>query len=144
MTSESTTRVAVLAIVGLVAALVSKGFLLLVVWGHSALQEREDHGESRRQCCLYRLNLVDQALEDLDGNGSALPTDLASLGDVLHSYYSWRCWGDCLDDAWERSVIYRYPAKGSGMFSKLPYELYSAGPNGLDELGYGDDVSLNK
>lgn len=131
---------------GLVAALVGEALLFLVVWSHTALHKRADRVESEWQCCLYRLNRLDQVLEDLVVEGRPLPKDLASLHDARHSYYLGKCWdeADCLSDQWSQPVIYRFPAGRSGRFSKLPYELYSAGPNGRDELGYGDDVALGK
>jgi len=40
-------------------------------------------------------------------------------------------------DAWGRPLIYRFPSlRKEGVF-----DLYSVGPNGVDEMGEGDDIS---
>jgi len=40
-------------------------------------------------------------------------------------------------DKWGAAFVYRCPARTLGR----PYDLYSLGPNGIDESGHGDDVN---
>ncbi|MCP5198052.1 MAG: type II secretion system protein GspG [Gammaproteobacteria bacterium] len=40
-------------------------------------------------------------------------------------------------DPWENNYIYFYPAK----YGNSEYDLYSVGPNGIDEHGLGDDIT---
>jgi general secretion pathway protein G len=40
-------------------------------------------------------------------------------------------------DTWDNPFVYRSPARTS----RRPYDLYSLGPNGLDEGGRGDDIN---
>lgn len=41
-----------------------------------------------------------------------------------------------LMDAWGQPLVYRYPARRQ----ELVFELYSVGPNGVDQQGEGDDI----
>ena len=44
--------------------------------------------------------------------------------------------GEVLVDEWGRPLVYRFPSKRTeGIF-----DLYSVGPNGVDEMGQGDDI----
>lgn len=45
--------------------------------------------------------------------------------------------GDRLYDPWGKVIQYRLGANAHG----VPVLIYSVGPNGIDESGYGDDIS---
>ena len=44
-------------------------------------------------------------------------------------------------DAWGQPLVYRYPPRQS---RDILFELYSVGPNGIDERGQGDDISVSE
>src|SRR5262249_39213083 len=48
-------------------------------------------------------------------------------------------WGGGFRDAWGNLILYRSPCGG-----KKGWTVYSCGPNGVDELGEGDDIVFSE
>jgi hypothetical protein len=46
--------------------------------------------------------------------------------------------GGVLIDAWRRPLVYRFPS----LRKECMFDLYSVGPNGIDERGEGDDIEV--
>jgi len=80
-----------------------------------------------------------------DGN-AALMRALASSGSKGYAYWesnpeSLNKAGEILD-AWNHPLVYRRIPTSKAVTKEKPFELYSTGPNGIDERGGGDDVGL--
>ena len=101
-----------LAFGGLIA-----GFLLAL-----ALTLRH-HTESQRHTCHAILAQIEMMLQQ-QGQDHSLPAELSELSKG----------GRPLLDPWGHPFVYR-------VGSSLKYQLYSIGPNGVDENGKGDDIS---
>jgi len=79
------------------------------------------HGDIRDLCTWLELQALPEALRTAVGNP---PNETVSL----------------IADSWGRPVIYRFPSPNE----RELFQLYSMGPNGLDEGGEGDDVTCGK
>jgi len=57
---------------------------------------------------------------------------------VWHGF-GWQPGEDTLLDIWGRPMVYRFPASDRERI----FDLYSVGPNGVDDMGDGDDVTAD-
>jgi type II secretion system protein G len=91
-----------------------------------------------------RVSIIEEALYAFRSDVGRLPYTEEGLSALIappnervnwHGLYTDR--NRPLKDGWQRDFIYYYPSKiGGGDF-----DLYSLGPNGIDELGEGGDIS---
>jgi hypothetical protein len=87
---------------------------------------------------MYGLYFSDKPWSFAEGDRSALEAWIRADRDLRKAIY-WRRVDEDLGplvDAWGQPLVYRYPARRQ----ELVFELYSVGPNGVDEQGEGDDI----
>lgn len=91
-----------------------------------------------------QIQFLEERLLLLKKNISRYPTTAEGLNPLLSAPQGTSSWqGPYLktnvlpSDAWGRSYIYKYPA----IYGTKEFDLYSSGPNMLDEKGKGDDIS---
>jgi hypothetical protein len=87
-----------------------------------------------------RLSVLHATIEQYRVTEGAYPTTSQSLPALLspaHETAPLRPGGDMFKDGWGRNFIYRGPDSNA---APQRYTLYSAGANGRDEMGAGDDV----
>jgi hypothetical protein len=65
-----------------------------------------------------------------------------TLPEAMEAKFLQRDWkdeaGGVLIDAWRRPLVYRFPS----LRKECMFDLYSVGPNGIDERGEGDDIEV--
>lgn len=92
----------------------------------------------------YQIEKLEQGLLEFKNDIGYFPTTnegLISLFENRHGLESWR--GPYSNrpylyiDPWENNYVYYCPAK----YGNSEYDLYSMGPNGIDEHGLGDDIT---
>lgn len=140
------------SIVVKIATSASKGFKLLL-WSAmfvfllvllTSYSESSVATTTKEGFTKARIRIIEEALYAFKRDAGRLPyteEGLSALIDPPNDSLDWR--GPYIDrnhppkDAWQHDFIYYQPAKtGSGDF-----DLYSPGPNGVDEHGKGDDIS---
>lgn len=94
--------------------------------------------DTKEMDARVRLGTVRQALELYKKDHGAYPTEQQSLA-VLCDQPSQRGYLVCkkgVNDPWLHPYVYKAPSP-----QNLSYQVYSSGPNGIDEGGGGDDIT---
>jgi hypothetical protein len=73
-------------------------------------------------------------------DGSGAEGGQRPLIDCLHGFNFHSAFEPASSDAWGRRIIYRSP----GPVHRHGWDLYSVGPNGIDEQGRGDDILIGE
>ena len=100
------------------------------------------HTESQRNTCQAILSQIEMSLKQYQLD-HGLPGDLTQLPKSEHPLLD--PLGHPLLDPWGRPLVYRVHREQREFKGKVVnvdrFELYSVGPNGIDENGAGDDIT---
>ncbi|MEX2963218.1 type II secretion system protein GspG [Microbulbifer sp. TYP-18] len=110
------------------------------------LDSQDEMALGKSDAQLIDLSIYDQALNMVFQDVGSYPSNEIGFRVLYANELQHKNWnGPYLGremksiDQWGNPLIYRYPSK-CGMNSKK-FDLYSRGPNGIDECGIGDDVT---
>jgi general secretion pathway protein G len=95
----------------------------------------------------YRIAQFEEALLNFKRDTRRLPKTFEGLKALIvkpEDVIEWR--GPYINqpfiplDSWNNCYIYIFPSQ----YGQKEYDLYSLGPNGIDEHGHGDDIAMDK
>jgi Type II secretion system (T2SS), protein G len=112
----------------------------LLVCSFAALTSCSRSNRHTEATAQYQLTQVDTLILEWEKKQSRLPPTgqegLRVIGDLIPNHSAI---GLLLQDPWGHPLVYRIPSDHNG----CRFDLYSVGPNGIDDHGQGDDIVLD-
>ena len=119
---------------------VALGVTIALAWAFSLWETQKSYGRAKNYTTGQNLADTSRALQAFKYNVGRCPTSAEGPGALLKQPENVGNWkgpyirSEQLQDAWGHQFIYRQPAR----MRPVPYELFSAGPDGIP--GDGDDI----
>jgi len=97
-----------------------------------------------KRVAKFQIEKLESALLEFKKDIGRFPTTVEGLTSLYKNHYELENWRGPYSnrpylyiDPWKNNYIYFYPAK----YGNSEYDLYSVGPNRIDEHGLGDDIT---